>query len=185
METELDFSKGKRAADVPHLAKLQATAASGKTRITIMLDNDVLEAFRARADAAGTGYQTAINEALRGFLDRDNAPLTLFGLMNEVTSVRRQSTPFLVHFMVPKPFRDYRPKRSNAHMQGQFGFVDAIATTLLQQIFRKMQPRRRRSNSSGLGRKLSLVALLVVLISQLSAHIRGKWQAAKLFKQFK
>ena len=32
--------------------------------------DDVLEAFRERADAEGRGYQTMINEALRGHLDR-------------------------------------------------------------------------------------------------------------------
>ncbi|HMM76414.1 MAG TPA: BrnA antitoxin family protein [Gammaproteobacteria bacterium] len=47
-----------------------------KTPITVMLDNDVIEAFRARAEAQGTGYQTAINEALRAALDSDDAPLT-------------------------------------------------------------------------------------------------------------
>ena len=36
MRKEYDFSKAKRAKDVPHLAKLQAEA-KGKTRITIML----------------------------------------------------------------------------------------------------------------------------------------------------
>ena len=41
-----------------------------------MLDNDVIEAFRARAEAQGTGYQTAINEALRTALGSDDAPLT-------------------------------------------------------------------------------------------------------------
>jgi len=30
-----------------------------------MLDNDLLVAFRAKADAEGTGYQTLINETLR------------------------------------------------------------------------------------------------------------------------
>jgi uncharacterized protein (DUF4415 family) len=40
-------------------------AAKGKTRITIMLDNDVLMAFRAKADSEGTGYQTLTNQALR------------------------------------------------------------------------------------------------------------------------
>jgi uncharacterized protein (DUF4415 family) len=40
----------------------------GKTRITIHLDDDVLEAFRDRADAEGRGYQTMINEALRQYL---------------------------------------------------------------------------------------------------------------------
>ncbi len=64
MRDEYDFSKGKRAKDVPHLAKLQAET-KGKSRITIMLDNDVLVAFRSRAKAEGTGYQTLINQVLR------------------------------------------------------------------------------------------------------------------------
>ena len=37
----------------------------GKTRITIMLDDDVIEYFRAKAEARGSGYQTMINAALR------------------------------------------------------------------------------------------------------------------------
>lgn len=65
MRKEYDFSKGKRAKDVPHLARLQAEA-KGKTRITIMLDNDLLMTFRAQAEAEGIGYQTLINQKLRG-----------------------------------------------------------------------------------------------------------------------
>ena len=64
MRKQYDFSKAKRARTVPHLARLQAESR-GKTRITIMLDDDVLMAFRARAEAEGTGYQTLINQALR------------------------------------------------------------------------------------------------------------------------
>ncbi len=64
MRDEYDFSDAKRAKDVPHLAKLQAEA-KGKSRITILLDNDVLVAFRAKADAEGIGYQTLINRVLR------------------------------------------------------------------------------------------------------------------------
>jgi uncharacterized protein (DUF4415 family) len=56
MRNEYDFSKGKRGAVI---------ASPGKTRITIMLDDEVIEAFRARADSAGSGYQTLINAALR------------------------------------------------------------------------------------------------------------------------
>jgi hypothetical protein len=33
-----------------------------------MLDDDVIAAFRARAEAAGSGYQTEINRALRHWL---------------------------------------------------------------------------------------------------------------------
>ena len=47
----------------------------GKTRITIYLDNDLLETFRDRADAAGRGYQTMINEALREYLGRSAGPV--------------------------------------------------------------------------------------------------------------
>ena len=73
MRREYDFSKARRAKDVPHLAKLQAEA-KGKTRITIMLDNLVLEAFRQKAEALGVGYQTLINTALRNGLNQP--PLT-------------------------------------------------------------------------------------------------------------
>ncbi len=56
MRKEYDFSKGKRGAVIP---------STGKTRITIMLDDDVIEFFRARAEALGVGYQTMINTTLR------------------------------------------------------------------------------------------------------------------------
>jgi len=64
MRDDYEFSKANRGKDVPHLAKLQAEA-KGKSRITIMLDNDVLMAFRAKADVEGIGYQTLINRVLR------------------------------------------------------------------------------------------------------------------------
>lgn len=56
MRKEYDFSRGKRGAVV---------SSPGKTRITIMLDDDIIEFFRSRAEAQGTGYQTMINSALR------------------------------------------------------------------------------------------------------------------------
>ncbi|HZX71983.1 MAG TPA: BrnA antitoxin family protein [Rhodanobacter sp.] len=71
MRKEYDFSGGKRGAVLP---------SSGKTRITIMLDNDVLEYFRERADSRGTGYQTMINAALKSAIDRAKSgeePLTV------------------------------------------------------------------------------------------------------------
>ena len=64
MHKEYDFSKAKRAKDVPHLAKLQSEGR-GKTRITIMLDNEVIKNFRSRAEKEGLGYQTLINQALK------------------------------------------------------------------------------------------------------------------------
>lgn len=62
MRKEYDFSKGKRAAVI---------ASPGKTRITIMLDDDLIEYFRARAEAQGIGYQTMINAALRAAVAED------------------------------------------------------------------------------------------------------------------
>jgi len=73
MRDEYDFSQGKRAHEVPHLAKLQAE--SGKTRITIFLDDDILAAFREQAAQSGKGYQTLINDALRVSLSPESAPL--------------------------------------------------------------------------------------------------------------
>jgi predicted DNA binding CopG/RHH family protein len=64
MRKEYDFSKAKRAKDVSHLAKLQSEG-KGKTRITIMLDNEVIKNFRSRAEKEGLGYQTLINQALK------------------------------------------------------------------------------------------------------------------------
>lgn len=67
MKKEYDFSKAKRGPVVQQ---------KGKTRITIYLDNDVLEEFRERADAAGHGYQTIINEALREYLNKKQEPIS-------------------------------------------------------------------------------------------------------------
>jgi uncharacterized protein (DUF4415 family) len=66
MKAEYDFSQAKRGAVIPQ---------TGKTRITIYIDDDVLEIFRERGDAAGKGYQTVMNEALREYLDKVKKPL--------------------------------------------------------------------------------------------------------------
>ncbi len=71
MRNEYDFSKGKRGAIV---------ASPGKTRITIMLDDDVIELFRQKAEAAGSGYQTEINRVLREYLASGGKPITLDAL---------------------------------------------------------------------------------------------------------
>jgi hypothetical protein len=74
MRKQYDFSAGKKGAVI---------ASPGKTRITIMLDDDILEYFRAKAEAEGVGYQTMINAALRSALQevrsksKDDRPLTV------------------------------------------------------------------------------------------------------------
>lgn len=71
MRKEYDFSTAKRGA---------VAQSPGKTRVTIMLDDDVIESFRARGDASGQGYQTLINAALRAAIDPDSAPVTVKSL---------------------------------------------------------------------------------------------------------
>jgi len=66
MKKEYDFSQGKRGAVIK---------ARGKTRITIYLDDDVIDAFRAKAEMAGRGYQTLINDALRLQLSTSDKPV--------------------------------------------------------------------------------------------------------------
>jgi hypothetical protein len=58
MKRHYDFSKGRRGSVFP--------MEPGKTRITIRIDNDVLDYFRNYVEKAGGGnYQTLMNEALR------------------------------------------------------------------------------------------------------------------------
>lgn len=68
MEAEYDFSQGKRGAVDP--------TPLGKTRVTIRLDDDVLDWFREQVNLAGGGnYQTLINEALRQHIQQKREPL--------------------------------------------------------------------------------------------------------------
>jgi hypothetical protein len=59
MKETYDFSTAKRGAVAP---------TKGKTRITIMLDEAVIQAAREQADEKGIGYQTLINGLLRDAL---------------------------------------------------------------------------------------------------------------------
>ena len=45
-----------------------------------MLDDDIIELFRQRAEVAGTGYQTEINRVLREYLASGGKPVTLDAL---------------------------------------------------------------------------------------------------------
>ena len=60
---DIDFTDAKKGAVIP----LEA----GKTKISIRLDNKVIEDFRAQVERAGTGnYQTLINDALVAFIQQ-------------------------------------------------------------------------------------------------------------------
>ncbi len=68
MKKEYDFSKAKRGPVVP--------VDPGKTRITIRLDNAVMDWFRGQAhQAGGASYQRLINEALVRHMAASQEPL--------------------------------------------------------------------------------------------------------------
>jgi uncharacterized protein (DUF4415 family) len=67
MKKEYNFSKGKRGA---------VTSQVGKTRITIYLDDAILDRFKAQSQKTGKGYQTLINDALSSYLGLSAKPLT-------------------------------------------------------------------------------------------------------------
>ena len=67
MKKVYDFSKGKRGAVI---------STTGKTRITIYMDDAILKRFKAQSEKAGKGYQTLINEALNAYLGLTEQPVT-------------------------------------------------------------------------------------------------------------
>ena len=82
---EFDFSRGKRGPVVP--------PEPGKTKISIRLDNAVLEHFKDLVDKAGGGnYQTLMNDAL-------------------VEHIQRRSTLDAVRQVVREALASYGPAR--------------------------------------------------------------------------
>ena len=74
MREEYDLQGAKRGAVINE---------TGKRRITIMLDSDILTAFRERAAGTGRGYQTLINQALRDYLTNCELEDTLRRVVRE------------------------------------------------------------------------------------------------------
>ncbi len=67
MKKVYDFAKGKRGTLIP---------ATGKTRITIYVDDEIITRFKAQSEKTGMGYQTLINEALKSQLGLIEQPVT-------------------------------------------------------------------------------------------------------------
>jgi uncharacterized protein (DUF4415 family) len=60
---EIDFTRAKRGAVIP--------AEVGKTKISIRIDNAVIEYFRFQVERAGGGnYQTLMNDALVAYIQQ-------------------------------------------------------------------------------------------------------------------
>jgi len=75
MKKEYDFARGKRGP---------AVSTRGKTRITMYLDNVVLNRFKAESERTGKGYQTLINEALAQRPGNGSKPVTAAEVRNIV-----------------------------------------------------------------------------------------------------
>jgi uncharacterized protein (DUF4415 family) len=84
MKKNYDFSKARRGPVI--------RTPRGKTRITIRIDDDVLEWFRKQVHTAGGGsYQTMMNRALREHMEGQVEPLeaTLRRVLREVIPARK------------------------------------------------------------------------------------------------
>jgi len=65
MKEEYDFTQANRGAIEP--------LPGGKTRITIRLDDTIIDWFRQQVEqTSGGNYQTAINQALRDHIERQS-----------------------------------------------------------------------------------------------------------------
>jgi uncharacterized protein (DUF4415 family) len=63
VQEEYDFTRGVQGAVV--------SVPTGKTRITIRIDDDILDWFRQRVEQQGGGnYQTMMNVALRDYIEQ-------------------------------------------------------------------------------------------------------------------
>jgi uncharacterized protein (DUF4415 family) len=67
MKKTHDFSKGRRVAVFP---------STGKIRITIYVDDVVIQRFKAQSQKTGKGYQTLINDALKAHVGVAEQPVT-------------------------------------------------------------------------------------------------------------
>jgi len=111
MKKEYDFRKGRRGAVVP--------APHGKTRITIRIDNDVLDWFRRRVHEAGGGsYQTLINRALREHVNLSGEPFE--GALRRVLREELQAG----RLVAPGRLRDGSVPRSGRHSRRLVGRED-------------------------------------------------------------
>ena len=83
--TDADWARAKYRVAGKDVDKTEWQAAAraqlGGKRITILVDGDVLAAFKAKAGERG--YQTLINQALRQSLERETLEATLRQVVRE------------------------------------------------------------------------------------------------------
>ncbi|MEZ5428227.1 MAG: BrnA antitoxin family protein [Pyrinomonadaceae bacterium] len=76
LETSEEASKrGLRRITRPAFLGEPKSVKDTKSRITIYLDADIIEHFKAQAEGTTTGYQTLINQTLREIIDGSNTAI--------------------------------------------------------------------------------------------------------------
>src|SRR5574341_855104 len=99
---DIDFSRARRGAIVQ--------PEPGKTKISIRLDNAVLEFFRAAVDKAGGGnYQTLINDALLEHIHRRSTLEAVRQVVREELVPYAAGRASLTPARRPRGGRDRRP----------------------------------------------------------------------------
>jgi uncharacterized protein (DUF4415 family) len=79
---DIDFSNAKRGPVIP--------SEPGKTKISIRIDNAVIEHFRAQVERAGAGnYQTLMNDALLAFIQQRSVIEAVRQVVREELSTSR------------------------------------------------------------------------------------------------
>jgi uncharacterized protein (DUF4415 family) len=88
MKDSYDFSSGRRG----RITKPEPELA-GKVKITIRLDQDIVDHFLARADESGgsVGYQTLINDALRRSIDAPSIEAMVRRVIREELKAQRDA----------------------------------------------------------------------------------------------
>ena len=82
---EIDFSGARRGAVIP--------LEPGKTKISIRLDNSVIEYFRRQVEGSGGGnYQTSINDALVAFIGQRSVLDAVRQVVREELQAPKQSS---------------------------------------------------------------------------------------------
>lgn len=110
MKENYDFSNAKRGPIAP---------TKGKTRITIMLDDAVLEAAREKADEQGMGYQTLINTILREKLLAEESPNPEFKILRDQIELLQKQMTIVVTSME----RDFKALHITRGKTGLFKHV--------------------------------------------------------------
>ena len=83
---EIDFASAKRGPVI--------SQEPGKTKISIRIDNSVIEHFRSQVERAGTGnYQTLINDALVAYIQQRSVIEAVRQVVREELAVPKTKSP--------------------------------------------------------------------------------------------